>query len=103
MYFRNLHEQVFEMKHAYQNFEEMLTYFMDLYILGLNQNMNKIMKTLSLITAIFIPMSFIAGFYGMNFKHMPELNHPWAYPVAIVVMISCGVGTFFFMKSCKWV
>lgn len=101
-YFRNLYEQVLEMEQTYQSLKDMLAYFMDLYVSGLSQNMNKIMKTLTMITTIFIPMSFIAGFYGMNFKHMPELNHPWAYPVAIVAMIACGLGMFFYMKGRKW-
>jgi magnesium transporter len=103
VFFRHLHEQVLEMEHSYQNFKDILAHFMDLYISGLSQNMNKIMKTLTLITTIFIPMSFIAGFYGMNFKHMPELNHPWSYPIAIVVMLSCGIGMYFYMKKRKWV
>ncbi|EAY24915.1 magnesium/cobalt transporter CorA [Microscilla marina] len=103
VFFRHLHEQVLEMEHTYQNFKDILAHFMDLYISGLSQNMNKIMKTLTLITTIFIPMSFIAGFYGMNFKHMPELNYPWAYPVAIVVMLSCGLGMYFYMRKRKWV
>lgn len=101
-YFRNLYDQVLEMEQTYQSLKDMLAYFMDLYVSGLSQNMNTIMKTLTMITTIFIPMSFIAGFYGMNFKHMPELNHPWAYPIAIVAMIGCGLGMFFYMKGRKW-
>lgn len=103
VFFRHLHEQVLEMEHSYQNFKDILAHFMDLYISGLSQNMNKIMKTLTLITTIFIPMSFIAGFYGMNFKHMPELNHPLSYPIAIALMLSCGIGMYFYMKKRGWV
>lgn len=101
-YFRNLYDQVLEMEQTYQSLKDMLAHFMDLYVSGLSQNMNTIMKTLTMITTIFIPMSFIAGFYGMNFKYMPELNHPWAYPIAIVAMLGCGLGMFFYMKGRKW-
>ena len=73
-----------------------------IYISSMSNHMNEIMKVLTMITSIFIPLSFIAGVYGMNFKHMPELDQPWAYPVLWGVMISIALGMVITFKRQKW-
>jgi magnesium transporter len=64
--------------------------------------MNDIMMVLTIISTIFIPLSFIAGFYGMNFAYMPELTSPFGYPILIMVMISIGIGMLMFFKYKDW-
>lgn len=68
----------------------------------LNNKMNEIMKVLTIISAIFIPVTFIAGVYGMNFKHMPELDYPWAYPATLLVMLATIIGMIIYFKNKKW-
>ncbi len=68
----------------------------------LNNKMNEIMKLLTIISAIFIPVTFIAGIYGMNFKHMPELDYPWAYPATLLVMLAVILGMIIYFKNKKW-
>jgi magnesium transporter len=75
---------------------------LDLHLFNLNNRMNEVMKILALFTSIFIPLTFIAGVYGMNFHHMPELDLPWAYPALWAVMVAIGVGMVFFFRRKKW-
>ncbi len=60
------------------------------------------MMTLTIIATIFIPLTFLAGIYGMNFQFMPELNWKWSYPVLIAVMILLGTAMYIYMKKRKW-
>jgi magnesium transporter len=64
---------------------------------------NEIMKVLTIIATIFIPLTFIAGVYGMNFKFMPELSSPWGYPVVWVVMILIAIGLLVYFRKKKWI
>ena len=64
--------------------------------------MNEIMKVLTIIATIFIPLTFIAGVYGMNFEVMPELKWRWGYPVVWGVMIGIFIGLIVFFKRKKW-
>jgi len=64
--------------------------------------MNEVMKVLTIIATIFIPLTFLAGVYGMNFKHMPELSWPWAYPTLWGVMLSVAGGMLYFFRKKKW-
>ncbi len=59
----------------------------DTYLTTVSNRMNDIMKVLTIIATIFIPLTFVAGVYGMNFHHMPELAYPWAYPAVLVLMV----------------
>ena len=60
------------------------------------------MKVLTIISTIFIPITFIAGIYGMNFKFMPELNQKWGYPIALILMLAVVVVMLVFFKKRKW-
>ncbi len=60
------------------------------------------MTILTVITSIFLPLTLIAGWYGMNFRYMPELNWPWSYPIVFVVCIVIVVACLIFFKKKKW-
>ncbi len=64
--------------------------------------MNEIMKVLTIITTIFIPLSFIAGVYGMNFHNMPELSKPWGYPAVLGIMLVVFLFMLLYFKRKKW-
>ncbi len=81
---------------------ELLGSVMDLYNSSLTQRMNNVMKTLTVITTVFIPLTFIVGIYGMNFKHMPELEWHYGYPVTLGVMFVIGLCMFIWMKRREW-
>ena len=64
--------------------------------------MNEIMKVLTIIATIFIPLTFITGIYGMNFRYMPEIRWNWGYPAVLFIMIVIGVGMLIYFKKKKW-
>jgi magnesium transporter len=68
----------------------------------LSHNMNNVMKTLTVIATIFMPLTFIVGIYGMNFHYMPELNWPWAYPAVLIIMFLIAIGLLIYFKSKRW-
>ena len=74
----------------------------DLYKSHLDIKQNRIMTVLTVVTTIFLPLTLIAGWYGMNFRYMPELNYPWSYPIVICVCIGIVVGSLIFFKKKKW-
>ena len=69
---------------------------------AMSNKMNNIMRLLTLISTIFIPLTFIVGVYGMNFKYMPELEVWWAYPLVWLVMIAISLAMIFYFKRKKW-
>jgi len=75
----------------------------DLHMTSISNRMNEIMKVLTIIGTIFIPLTFIAGVYGMNFEYMPELTRPWAYPVVWVLMLSVAGGLLYYFRSLDWI
>jgi magnesium transporter len=81
---------------------EMSVGLMEIYLSNVGQRTNEIMKVLTLVTSVFIPLSFIAGVYGMNFDHMPELHGRWGYPLALGAMGSVAVGMLAFFRRRGW-
>ncbi|MBQ7161354.1 MAG: magnesium transporter CorA [Clostridia bacterium] len=74
----------------------------EIYESQLNIKQNHIMTILTVVTAIFMPLTLIAGWYGMNFKYMPELDLPWGYPAVIGVSVAIAVGCIVIFKKKKW-
>ena len=72
-------------------FRDMLSGMVEIYFSAVNNRLNEVMKMLTMIATIFMPLSFIAGVYGMNFRYMPELGSPWGYPLALLLMLAVGV------------
>jgi magnesium transporter len=80
----------------------MTTGMLDIYLSSVSNRMNEIMKVLTIISTIFIPLSFVVGLYGMNFKYMPELSWRWGYPMVWgVILLSVG-GMLLYFKRKKW-
>jgi magnesium transporter len=75
---------------------------LDLYLSLASRKMNETMKVLTIMASLFIPLTFIAGIYGMNFENMPELKWAWGYPLIWAVIISCGAGMLWYFKRKKW-
>jgi magnesium transporter len=101
-YLRDLYEHTFQVIDTVETWRDMLSGALDIYMTGVSNRMNEVMKVLTVIATIFIPLTFVAGIYGMNFKHMPELEWPLAYPVILLVMLTIGLGMAVFFKRKKW-
>jgi magnesium transporter len=101
-YLRDVHDHILHLVNTIESFRENLNGLMELHFSNNSARMNSVMKTLTMITTIFIPLSFLAGIYGMNFRYMPELDYPWAYPAALGLMLLIGVSMYLYMKRKKW-
>jgi magnesium transporter len=75
----------------------------DTYLSSISNRMNEIMKVLTIIATIFIPLTFIVGIYGMNFEHMPELKWPLGYYMIWGIMLAVAIGLLVFFKRKKWI
>jgi len=102
MYLRNVHDHALNLAEEADVLRDIAEGLMDIYLSNLSNNTNEIMKVLTLIAVIFIPLSFIASFYGMNFEYMPELHHSLGYPLAVTIMILTAISMVLFFKKKKW-
>ena len=103
IYLRDLYDHTIQVIDTIETYRDMISGMLDIYMSSISNKMNEVMKVLTIFAAIFIPLTFIAGVYGMNFKHMPELSIPWAYPAVWVIIVLVGVSLLVFFKHKKWI
>jgi magnesium Mg(2+) and cobalt Co(2+) transport protein (corA) len=100
VYLRDVYDHTIEVAETVETYRDTMSGLLDVYLSSQSSRMNEIMKVLTIIATIFIPLTFIAGLYGMNFAYMPELRHPWGYPAALTLMaIIAGVMLLYFKKK----
>ena len=102
VFLADVYQHVLEITDTLEVFRDMLGSMLDLYLSGVSNRMNEVMKVLTVIATIFIPLTFITGVYGMNFRHIPELSLPWAYPVFWVVILGISGTMLYFFRKKKW-
>jgi magnesium transporter len=102
-YFSDVYDHTIQIVESMETYRDLLGGIMDLYMNTASNRMNEIMKVLTIMSTIFIPLTFIAGIYGMNFEHMPELAYKWAYPAAWGLMVLVAIFMLFFFKRKKWI
>ncbi len=86
VYMRDTYDHIAQIVELVDSSRDVTMAVMDMYLTNVSNRTNDIMKVLTLMASIFIPLTFLAGIYGMNFDHMPELHKPWAYPVLLGIM-----------------
>jgi magnesium transporter len=100
VYLRDVHDHAIQIIDTTETFRDILSGFVDVYLSSVSNRMNAVMKVLTIIATIFMPLTFLAGLYGMNFRYMPELQWRWGYPAALVVMAVTALGmTWFFVRK----
>jgi magnesium transporter len=102
VYLRDVYDHTIQLIDTIETYRDILTGMLDLYLSTVSNKMNEIMKVLTIIATIFIPLTFITGIYGMNFNFMPELGWRFGYPVVWLIMVSVGLLMFFFFWRKKW-
>lgn len=102
IYLRDVYDHTIQVIDTVETFRDMLSGMLDLYLSSISNKMNEVMKVLTIFAAIFIPLTFIAGVYGMNFKYIPELEWKWGYPIAWVVMLAVGISMLIYFRKKKW-
>jgi magnesium transporter len=102
VYLRDVYDHTIQAIDAVEAYRDILAGLLDVYLSSLSNRMNEIMKFLTIIGTIFIPLTFIAGLYGMNFQYMPELHWRWGYFSCLGVMLVISIGMLFYFKRKKW-
>ncbi|MGD2123723.1 MAG: magnesium/cobalt transporter CorA [Gemmatimonadota bacterium] len=102
VYLRDVYDHTVQVIDTAETLRDVVSGLMDLYMSSVGNRMNEIMKVLTTMASVFIPLTFLAGIYGMNFEFMPELGIPWAYPALLVIMVGLGVGMVIFFKKRGW-
>ncbi|MGH2575643.1 MAG: CorA family divalent cation transporter, partial [Ignavibacteria bacterium] len=102
IYIRDVYDHTINILDTIETYRDMLSGMIDIYLSSISNKLNEVMKYLALISTIFIPMTFIASIYGMNFEHMPEFDWLLGYPFALGIMLAVGLILFIYFKKKKW-
>ncbi len=101
-FFRDLYDHAIQAIESVEDLRELAAGLRDFYLSAVSNRMNEIMKVLTLFASFFLPLTFLAGIYGMNFEHMPELAIPWAYPALWGVFIVLALGMLVLFRKKRW-
>ncbi len=102
IYLRDVYDHNIQIIDTIETLRDMLSGMLDIYLTSISNRLNAVMKVLTIIATIFMPLTFLAGIYGMNFKYMPELEWEWGYPLILLVMSTIGISMLFYFKRKKW-
>lgn len=102
LYFRDVYDHLTQVIHTLETLRSAASDLFDTYTSAVSHRMNEVMKVLTIVATFFIPLTFIAGIYGMNFKSMPELDLPWGYPAVLLIMAIVGIIMFIYFKAKRW-
>jgi magnesium transporter len=91
IFIRDVYDHTIQVIDTIETYRDMASGMLDVYLSSISNRMNEVMKVLTVIATIFIPLTFVAGIYGMNFKYMPELEWHWGYHLALLIMFFIGV------------
>jgi magnesium transporter len=101
-FLRDLYDHTIQVIDQVETLRDLLSGLLDIYLSSVSNRMNQVMKVLTIIATIFIPLTFLAGLYGMNFKFMPELEWKWGYPVVLAIMLVSVAGMLYYFHRKKW-
>jgi len=101
-FLKDVHDHTIQVIDTTETLRDIIASMQDLYLSSVSNRMNSIMKVLTIIATLFIPLTFIVGIYGMNFKFMPELEWRWGYAFVWVIMVVVGLAMLFYFKRKKW-
>ncbi len=102
IYLRDVYDHTIQVIDTIETFRDMISGMLDIYLSSVSNRLNSVMKVLTIIATIFMPLTFIAGIYGMNFKHMPELEWRWGYPMVWLLVAAISVFMLLYFKKKKW-
>ncbi|MBD3210508.1 magnesium/cobalt transporter CorA [Candidatus Micrarchaeota archaeon] len=103
IYLRDVYDHTIQVIDTTETYRDTVSSMVDIYLSSLSNRMNEVMKVLTIIGTIFIPLTFITGLYGMNFKYMPELEHPLGYPAVLLLMALLGILMLYYFRKKDWI
>lgn len=101
-FFSDVYDHTIHVIETLETYRDLVASLTDMYMTSISNKMNEVMKVLTIMATIFIPLTFIAGVYGMNFTYMPELNWKFGYPAVWAVMVATSIGMIIYFKRKKW-
>lgn len=101
-FLRDVYDHTIQVIDSIETYRDMISSMRDTYLSSVSNRMNEVMKVLTIFASIFIPLTFFAGIYGMNFKYMPELEWRWSYPILLGALAGVGCSMLAFFKKRKW-
>ncbi len=102
IYLKDIYDHTIHIIDTLETFREMVAGMLEIYLSSISNRLNAVIKVLTMLATIFMPLTFIAGIYGMNFKYMPELEWRWGYPLSLLIMTAVGIVMVFYFKKKKW-
>jgi len=102
LYLRDIYDHIIHVIDTTETFRDIIAGMIDIYLSSISNKMNEVMKVLTIIATIFIPLTWIVGIYGMNFDYMPELRTKFGYPIVMSIMALIGLLMVFYFKRKKW-
>jgi magnesium transporter len=102
IFLRNVYGHTIEIIETIESFRDLISGMIDIYLSSLSMKLNEVMKYLTIIATIFMPLTFIVGIYGMNFKYMPEIGWRFGYPMVMSVILIVGVSMLIYFRRKKW-
>jgi magnesium transporter len=102
IFLRDVYDHTIQVIDAVETYRDMLSGMLDIYMSSVSNRMNEVMKVLTIIATIFIPLTLVAGIYGMNFRYMPELEWVWGYPFVLLIMLAVGIVMLLYFRRRKW-
>jgi len=103
IYLRDVYDHTIQVIENIETFRDMSASLLETYLSSLSNKLNEVIKLLTIISTIFIPLTFLSGLYGMNFTHMPELEHPYGYPAVLVLMLLVVAVMLAYFYRKKWI
>jgi magnesium transporter len=103
VFLRDVYDHAVQIIDTVEGLRDVVSGVLDLYLSNLSHRTNEVMKVLTIMATIFIPLTFMAGLYGMNFENMPELHWPWAYPVLLAAMVLTAMGMVVVFRRKGWI
>ena len=102
-YLRDVHDHIVQLLDLFESYREMSSSLLDLQLSTVNHRLNEVIKLLTIISTIFIPLTFVVGIYGMNFDHMPELRSRWGYPIVLGSMATIAGAMLLWFRKKRWI
>jgi len=102
LYFRDIYDHLVRVYDWVDILRDMATNALEVYLNATSLRLNEVMKALTIVSTIFLPLAFVAGVYGMNFHFMPEISWKWGYPMAWLIFLAIAIGMLAFFRRRKW-
>jgi magnesium transporter len=102
IYLRDVYDHTIQTIDTIETYRDMVSGMLDIYLSSISNRLNAVMKVLTIIATIFMPLTFLAGIYGMNFKYMPELEWRWGYPAVWFAVVLISVSMLIYFRKKRW-